>query len=234
MKTMRQSMSVAFFVFVFSLSLWPAKASSDGLTTVATADVPCSVKISAGGELRVPIDTDRKATLEIRNTGDESLVTVEEYRNGLQRKGSQTETATLNRDEYRKEWRFNKFFAQTPKSSVVDEIRISVKKGTVYAEVGQSGDHRIDFYNAGYQRGTSVNPNMSIAISITGDSPSDEPASGDLLLESETWPGQKKIAFTVDKGKTRTWKHSAEEKISVVEVNLVKGQAKVSLFQPAD
>ncbi len=231
---MPKRVSFAFFVLILWPALWTVEASPGGLTTAATAEVPCSVKISAGGELRVPIDTDRKAALEIRNAADESVVTVAEYRNGRQRKGSQPETATLDRNEYRKEWRFNKFFEQTPESTVVDEIRIYVKKGTVYAEVAQTGDHRIDFYNTGYQRGTNVDPRLSIAVCVTGDNPSGGQTSGSLLLESETWTGQKKVPFTVEKDKTQSWHYPAEEKISGVEVDILKGQARISLFQPSD
>ena len=234
MKAVFKLISLAFFVLILSSTLLTIKASSGGLTTVGTAEVPCSAKISAGGELRVPIDKDRKAALEIRNAADESMVTVAEYRNGQQRKGSKTETVTLDKNEYRKEWRFNKFFKQTPDSSVVDEIRVSVKKGMVYAEVAQTGENRIDFYNTGYQRGTTVNPKMSIAVCVTGDNPSGEQTSGNLVLESETWTGQKKVPFTVEKEKTLTWNYSAEKRISGVDVDILKGQAKVSLFQPSD
>jgi len=234
MKAVFKLISLAFFVLILSSTLLTIKASSAGLTTVGTAEVPCSAKISAGGELRVPIDKDRKAALEIRNAADESMVTVAEYRNGQQRKGSKTETVTLDKNEYRKEWRFNKFFKQTPDSSVVDEIRVSVKKGMVYAEVAQTGENRIDFYNTGYQRGTTVNPKMSIAVCVTGDNPSGEQTSGNLVLESETWTGQKKVPFTVEKEKTLTWNYSAEKRISGVDVDILKGQAKVSLFQPSD
>ena len=103
---------------------------------VQTAQIPCYVEIAAGGELHVPIDTDRKADLEIRNlANDESMCTVMEYRNGKPRKGFQAETSTLDKQVYRKEWRFNRYFEQTPPSSVVDEVRIRIEKGLISAKL---------------------------------------------------------------------------------------------------
>jgi len=222
-----------FILMVYTASSTPA-ASPDALTGVKTAQVPCYFKIAAGGELIVAIDIDRKADLTVKNAADESEFTVTEYRNGTQRQGSLTETAKLDRNDYTKSWRFNKFFDQTPKSSIVDEIRIAVKKGAVYAEVGQRGDHQIDFYNTGYQRGTTVNPKISLSVRITGDNQSGGQTSGNLILESETGSGQEKIPFNMEKDKTLRWDYPVSKGISSVDVDITKGQAKVSLFQPSD
>lgn len=234
MKDIKRLTYICLFVLVICAASSAMAASSDGLTDVGTADVPCYVKIAAGGELRVAIDIDRKAELEIKKAADESEVVVMEYRNGKQRKGSQAETAKLDNNEYSKTWKFNKYFEQTPESSVVDEIRIAVKKGAVYAEAGQTGDHRIDFYNTGYQRGTTVNPKMSLSVRITGDNQSGGKTSGNLILESETDDGQEKIPFTIEKGKTLKWDYPVEKGVNSVDVDISEGMAKVSLFQPSD
>jgi len=209
-------------------------ASSDGLTGTGTADVPCYLKIAAGGELRIAIDADRKAELNIKKAADESEVIVMEYRNGEQRKGSQAETVILDKDEYSKTWKFNKYFEQTPESSRVDEIRITVKEGAVYAEVGQTGDHRIDFYNTGYQRGTTVNPKMSLSVRITGDNQSGGKTSGNIILESDTGGGQEKIPFTMEKGKTLTLDYPVEKGVNSVDMDILDGMAKVTMLQPSD
>ena len=226
--------SVYLFILIICTASSTPAASYDGLTGVETAQVPCYIKIAAGGELVVAIDIDRKAELAVKNAADESEFTVTEYRNGKQRKGSQVETSKLDKNEYRKSWQFNKYFDQTPKLSVVDEIRIVVKKGAVYAEVGQTGTHRIDFYNNGYQRGTTVNLKTSLSVRITGDNQSGGQTSGNLILESETGNGQQKIPFTIEKGKTLRWDYPVEKEINSVEVDITEGQAKVSLFQPSD
>lgn len=208
--------------------------SSEGKSDTDPARVPCYFKIPAGEERVIILDSQRKAELIVRNAAEASAFTVTEYRNGTQRKGSQVETSKLDRDEYQKTWKFNKYFDQTPEESVVDALKIAVQEGAVYAEVAQTGDHRIDFYNTGYQRGTTVNPNWSLSVRITGDHPSGNQTSGSLLLEADTWDGQKKIPFTVDKDKTLTWEYPAEKRINNVEVDITDGQAKVSLFQPLD
>lgn len=209
-------------------------ASSDGLTVTETVQVPCYVKVAVGGELRVLIHTDRKAALEIKTASDESVFTVAAYRNGGLREGSPTEEIILDRDEYRETWRFNKYFDQTPKTSMVDEVRVAVKKGAVYVDMAQTGEHRIDFYNYGYQRGTTVNSNLSLSVHITGDSFSGGQTSGNLILESETGEGQEIIPFTAEKDKTLTWEYAAEKGITDVDVDILKGQAKVILLQPSD
>jgi hypothetical protein len=219
---------------IILLALSTQASSNEGRSDVGPAHVPCYIKIAAGEERVIILDSQRKAELIVRNAADASTFTVTEYRNGTQRQDSQAETTKLDRNEYQKTWKFNKFFDQTPEASVVDEIKIAVQEGAVSAEVAQTGDHRIDFYNTGYQRGTTVNPQWSLSVRITGDHPSGSQTSGDLILEADTWDGQKKIPFTMEKGKTLTWDYPVEKRINSVEVDITEGQAKVSLFQPLD
>ena len=214
------------------MALSPAPSSSE--KGAETVHAPCYVKVQAGSELVIAIDAGRKAELEVKNAADESGFTLTEYRKGSMRKGSQQETAQLDRDEYRKTFKFNRFFDQTPDSDIVDEVRIAVSKGEVYAELSQTGDHRIDFYNTGYQRGTTVSPKMSLSVHITGDHQSDGQTSGNLILESETADGQEKVPFTVEKGKTLQWDYPVEKGVNSVEVDITEGRAKVTLFQPMD
>ncbi|WP_319406573.1 hypothetical protein [uncultured Desulfosarcina sp.] len=191
--------------------------------------------IVEGGELRVSIDIDRKADLEITNrAGGQSVVTVQEYRNGKPRKGFNAESSTLDRDEYRKEWRFNRFFEQTPESSVVDEVRIQVQKGEVSAKMGQTGENRQDFYNYGYQHGTFVNPGKPLTLRITGDDPSNNQTSGRFWLEYETGNYSEKTPFMIEGGKTLTWSYPAGQGIKGLEVDISKGRAKISLIQGPD
>ena len=191
--------------------------------------------IVAGGELHVPIDTDRKADLEITNRGgDQSVFTVLEYRNGKPRKGFDAEPSILDRDDYRKAWRFNRFFEQTPESSVVDEVRIQVQKGEISAKMGQTGDNRQDFYNDGYQHGTFVNSGKPLTLRITGDDPSNNQTSGRFWLEYETGDYSEKKPFTIEGGKKLTWNYPAGQGINGLEVDITKGQAKISLIQGPD
>ncbi len=224
--------SICLFIVIVIAVLSPAAASSeDG---AETAHAPCYIRIPAGSELVIAIDSDRKAELEVKNAAGESEFAVTEYRNGSMRKGSQQETSQLDRDEYNKTFKFNRFFDQTPDSDIVDEVRITVSKGAVYAELSQTGDHRIDFYNTGYQRGTTVNPRISLSVRITGDNQSSGQTSGTLLLETETGNGQEKVPFTVEKGKTLRWDYPVEKEVNSVEVDITEGRAKVTLLQPLD
>ncbi len=225
-----KSIPKAAFVNLFILTLI---AAASVMAASFTATVPCYVKIAAGDELRVLIDTNRKADLEIKKAdGDESVFSVIEYRNGKVRKDFQAESSTLTKDENRKNFKFNKYFHQTPPSSMVDEVRIVVEKGAVYAELGQTGDYRQDFYNNGYQRGTFVNPNRPLTVHITGDNPDGDQTSGSFWLEYETGDYSEKTIFTVETGKELTWDFPADKKITGFEVNITKGQAKISLIQP--
>lgn len=177
MKTIPKRTSIYLLILILCTATSATAASF-------TAQVPCYVKIAAGGELRVRIDIDRKADLDIRNAAeDESVFTVMEYRNGKPRKGSKAESSTLHKNEYHKNWKFNRYFEQTPPSSQVDEVRVTVKKGAVYAELGQTGDDRKDFYNNGYQRSTFVDPKRPLTIHITGDNPVGDQTSGSFWLE---------------------------------------------------
>jgi hypothetical protein len=232
------SVYLFFVTFCAALSFMAAPLSAStvsGLSSIGTAQVPCYVTIVEGGELRVSIDIDRKADLEITNrAGGQSVVTVLEYRNGKPRKGFNAESSTLDRDEYRKEWRFNRFFEQTPESSVVDEVRIQVQKGAVSAKMGQTGDNRQDFYNDGYQHGTFVNSGKPLTLRITGDDPSNNQTSGKFWLEYETGNYSEKTSFTIEGGKTLTWSYPAGEGIKGLEVEISKGRAKISLIQGPD
>ena len=221
-----------FSLIVFFIILMVA---GNGLATsfIETAQVPCYVKIAAGGELRVPIDTHRKADLEIRNQAKkESVCTVIEYRNGKPRKGFQAEPSTLDKNTYRKEWRFNRYFEQTPPSSVVDEVRITVEKGLVSAKLGQTGENRKDFYNNGYQHGTFVDPKRPLTVHITGDDPLGNKTSGKFWMEYEAGGYSGKTLFTVKTGKTLTWDYPTDKGVKGIEVDISKGQAKISLVQP--
>lgn len=213
---------IYFFVFIFF-------ASTSLSSALIKEQVPCYVKITAGNELRVPIDTDRKAELIIKNAGEnESEFVVMEYRNGKPRKDYKAESTSFNKSNYHKDWKFNRYFDQTPASLLVDEVRIEVKKGTVYAEFGQSGEDRIDFYNNGYQRGTSLNPKKPLIVQITGES---NQTSGSFWMEYEGGTRSDKISFSINKGKTQTWNYSADKKITDFEVDVTKGHARISLFQ---
>jgi hypothetical protein len=201
---------------------------------VESVQAPCYIKIAAGETLVITLDGNRKAELTVKNAANESEFTLTEHRKGKQRKGSEVETSKLDQNEYQKSWKFNKYFDQTPEASVVDEIRIAVQQGAAYVEVAQTGDHRIDFYNTGYQRGTTVNPKMSLSVRISGDNPSGDQTSGNLILESDTQDGQEIIPFTMENGKTLRWDYPVEKGINGVDVDITEGQAKVSLFQPSD
>ncbi len=72
-----------------------------------------------------------------------------------------------------------------------------MKRGAVYAELGQTGDDRKDFYNNGYQRGTSVDPKRPLTIHITGDNPVGDQTSGSFWLEYEGGNHSEKTPFTL-------------------------------------
>lgn len=206
-----------------------------GLTTVETAQAPCYVKIAGGGELRVPIDTDRKAYLLIKNEAkDESVYTVLKYRNGKPMEGYEATPWTLERKGYRKSWDFNDGFAQKTGSFLVDEVRVKVEKGLVYAMLRQYGADRTDSYNSGGQTDFGVDQERPFTVRITGDNPFGDQTTGKFWLRYAAGGSSEAIPFAVATGKTRTWDYPAEKGANAVAITISKGngRAKISLVQP--
>ncbi len=206
-----------------------------GLTTVETAQVPCYVKIAGGGELRVPIDTDREAYLLIQNEAkDESVYTILEYQNGKPREGTEAKPCKLERKGSRKNWEFNdKFWQETP-SRLVDEVRIKVEKGLVYASLRQIGADRTDIYNTGgSQTDAKVDPKRPFTVRITGGNPFGDQTTGKFWLRYAAGGSSESIPFAVATGKTLTWDYPADKGVNTVAVTISKGdgRAKVSLVQ---
>ncbi len=206
-----------------------------GLTTVETAQAPCYVKIAGGGELRVPINIDRKAYLEITNQAkDESVYTVLKYQNGKPMEGYEATPWTLERKGHRKNWEFNDEFAQKTGSFLVDEVRIKVEKGLVYAMLRQYGADRTDSYNSGGQTDFGVDQKKPFALRITGDNPFGDQTTGKFWLRYAAGGSSEAIPFAVATGKTRTWNYPADKKVNTLAVSISKGdgRAKISLVQP--
>ena len=205
-----------------------------GITGTRHDSVPCRVKIAAGGELRVFLDTHRKAYLLVKNVADSpSVYTVSAYdENGKATEGFEVKPATLEGKGRYKQWeKFNDDFRKgTP-----DELRISVEKGLVYAYVRQKGADRTDFYNqGGYQTDGDVDPTRSLTVQIVGDNPFEEATKGKYRLKYGAGGQSEAVSFTVRTGETLTWDYPADRGIKRVAVHIKPGQgrAKVSLIQP--
>ena len=207
-----------------------------GLTTVETAQAPCYVKIAGGGELHIPIDIDRKAYLEITNQAkDESVYTVLKYQNGKPMEGYEATPWTLEKKGHCKKWEFNDEFWQNTPSHLVDELRIKVEKGLVYAELRQKGADRTDIYNSGgWQTDAAVDPKRPFTVSITGDNPFGDQTTGKFWLRYAAGGSSEAIPFAVATGKTRTWNYPADKGVKTLAVTISKGdgRAKISLVQP--
>jgi outer membrane lipoprotein-sorting protein len=213
-----------------------AEEALPGITKTASARVPCYVKISAGGELRVPIDTDRDAFLDVINEHKaESVYTVLKYRGGKPLEGYEPRQSTLEGKGRHKRWDFNDDFARRTKSSLVDELRIPVAKGLVYANVRQRGLDRSDKYNpGGYQTDVNADPGRPLTLKITGDNPFGDQTKGKFWLRYKAGGSSDAIHFTVANGKMQTWEYPAEKGIKTVAVTISRGdgRAKISLIQP--
>jgi len=212
------------------------EAALSGLTTVETSQVPCYVKIAAGGELRVPIDTDREAYLTIVNEAEgESVYTLWEYQNGKPRKDFEAEPSRLERKGHRKTWEFNDKFRQNTPSRLANELRIKAEKGLIYANLRQKGVDRTDVYNGGgWQTDADADPKRPLTVRITGDNPFGDQTTGEFWLRYEAGGTSKGISFTVKTGKTRTWDYPADKGVKTVAVSISKGdgRAKIILIQP--
>ncbi|WP_054698881.1 DUF4412 domain-containing protein [Desulfosarcina cetonica] len=215
-----------------------AEEALPGLTQTADARVPCYVKIAAGGELRVSIDTDRSAYLDVINADKaESVYTVLKYRDGKPLEDYEPRQSTLEGKGRHKNWDFNDDFARRTHSSLVDELRIPVTKGLVYAELRQKGIDRSDVYNrGGWQTDVNADPGRPLSLKITGDNPFGDQTTGKFWLRYEEGGSSEAIHFTVTTGKTQTWAYPASKRIKTVAVTIPRGEgrAKISLIQPPD
>ncbi len=212
-----------------------AEEALPGLTAVKTTQVPCYEKIAVGGELRVHMDTDRKACLIITNQAKgESELTVFHYRNGKPIGNFPASTKKIGSSPFPESWDYNDEFEQKTGSFLVDELRIKVEKGLVYAEMIQNGPDRKDRYNSAGQSDLSADPKRPLTLRITGDNPFGDQTTGKYWLKYENGGRSDAIAFTVENGGTRSWEYSSDKRIKALSVSIRKGEgrAKITLIQP--
>jgi outer membrane lipoprotein-sorting protein len=198
--------------------------------------VPCRVKMGPGGELRVPVDMERSVEIEaVNEIQGESVVLVIPFRKGKKVANIGVSPWTLKGNGSHRTREFNDSFSHSTGSFEVDEVRIKVEKGLVYASVTQRGPYRTDLYNRGrLQNGAETKPDRKLTILIRGDNPFGPETRGRMLLKSEGG-GAEKVDFTVKNGRTRTWHYPATRKIRQVDfiIKAGEGRAKISLIQPA-
>jgi len=209
--------------------------SLPALMSVGKGAVPCMIKIGTDGELRVPLDSDRWAEVRLENfLQKEAEARVLPFNKGKQVQSIGVSPWMFSRKGESRNQKFNDpFFSGSFK---VDELRIKVKKGIVYATLTQWDKHRKDFYNRGnLQNGKNTNPKLPVTIRITGDNPFGRETTGKFFLQTQEGKNSEKINFTVKNGKTQIWNYSAEKSINGIDVAIALGQgrAKISVVQPA-
>jgi hypothetical protein len=214
-----------------------AEEALPALTKVGREKAPCYVKIAAGGELHISIDTDREAFLEVTNmVVEDSEFTLTRYRNGKPSEVYPPSPWKLDRNG-RNTWDFNDDSDRRDERSLVDEVVIKVNKGLVYAYMRQRGEDRKDFYNRGkLQNGAEVDPKRAVTVKITGDNPFGPNTTGKFYLSHESGAKSEVVPFTVENGKTLTWDYPASKGINGLDVMIKEGdgRAKISVIQPPD
>jgi Ca-activated chloride channel family protein len=211
------------------------EAALAGLTAVGTGQVPCYVKVAAGGDLRVKLDSRRSAKVEVLNQiKEESRVNVLPFRNGQQVQNIGVAPWMLRGKGDQQNRDFNDSFAQNAKALLVDEVRIQVEQGLVYAAVSQKGFDRTDFYNRGHlQNGAATDPKKALAVQITGDNPFGPETTGKLLLIPQDGGASETVPFTVKTGQTASWKLASDRHIKGIRVIIKQGdgRAKITVDQ---
>jgi Ca-activated chloride channel family protein len=211
------------------------EAALAGLTAVGTGQVPCYVKVAAGGDLRVKLDSRRSAKVEVLNQiKEESRVNVLPFRNGQQVQNIGVAPWMLRGKGDQQNRDFNDSFAQNAKALLVDEVRIQVEQGLVYAAVSQKGSDRTDFYNRGHlQNGAATDPKKALAVQITGDNPFGPETTGKLLLIPQDGGASETVPFTVKTGQTASWKLASDRHIKGIRVIIKQGdgRAKITVDQ---
>ena len=214
-----------------------AEEAFPGLKKVETTQAPCYVKIANGGELHIQTDTHRKAYLEIINqVQGESEFEILPYCNGKPSENRYETSWKLKGIGDRGNFDYNDDFAQKAESYLVDEVRIRVNKGLVYAMLRQFGEDRKDSYNSGGQTDHGSDPKRPLTIRITGDNPLGDKTTGKMLLVYGKDRKSEKIPFTIATGETQKWEYPADNGIKTVILIISKGEgrAKISLIQPPD
>lgn len=210
-----------------------AEDALPGVKTVGKAQVPCYVKITAGGELHISIDTDREAFLEIRNkVNGDSEYTLMTYIKEKPNEPYDTNNSTLGRNDYRT-WDFNDDFDRRSGDSLVNEVVIKVNEGLVNAYMRQGDKDHKDFYNYGnLQNGGEVDPKRSVTVKITGDNPFGPKTTGKFYLSHEDGRKRDVVPFTVENGKTLTWDYPADKGVKGLDVTIKEGdgRAKISVI----
>ena len=223
-----------------------AEEALPALTTVGRERVPCYVKVAAGGELHIAIDTDRDAFLEVRNqVVEDSEFTLTRYRDGRPSEVYAPKTWKLDRNgHYKTDFNDESDRKSGDKSddsyrrrhdTLVDEVVIKVDKGLVYAYMRQTGKDRKDFYNRGHhQSGAGSDPKRPVTVKITGDNPFGPKTTGKLYLRHESGAKSDVVPFTVENGKTLTWDYPASKGVKGLDVTIKEndGRAKISVIQP--
>lgn len=209
-----------------------------GITTTQKAQVPCYVKVAAGGELKVPVDKDRSVRVEVMNQiKGQSILSVFPYFNGKRVESIGVSPWKLEGRHSRRNREFNRDFWKNSNAFRVDELRIVVEKGLVYATVTQKGPNRKDFYNSGHlQNSTDTDPKRPLTVAITGDNPFGDKTSGTFWLSYAAGGQSEKIPFKVKNGETASYDYPAGRSIKNVNIliGLGEGRAKISVIQPAD
>ncbi len=207
------------------------------LSTVGENTVPCMVKVGAGGELRVPVDTKRWAEVYVVNTqSGESVATALPFKNGKQLESIGVSPWQLKRKGESRNKKFNDPFFANSGAFKVDEVRVKVEKGVIYATISQWDKDRKDFYNRGnLQNGKSTSPDRDLTVKITDDNPFGSETKGHFFLRFDTGIKSEKVNFAVQNKKTKTWQYPAARKIKGVDVviGMGEGRAKISLIHPA-
>ncbi len=197
---------------------------------------PCMVKIGKGGELRVPVDTKRWVEVYVTNMhNDETTVTILPFRGGKQVESIGVSPWHFKRKSENRNRKFNDPFFSGSGAFKVDELRVRVERGLIYATVSQWDKYRQDFYNPGNrQNGKSTSPDKNLTISITDDNPFGAETKGHFFLRFDTGGKSEKVNFVVQNKKTKTWQYPATRHINRVDVviGMGEGRAKISLIHP--
>ncbi len=206
------------------------------LVSLKNETVPCMVKIGTGGELRVPLDSERWTEVDVVNISSvKSIVIVVPYYNGRAVETIGVSPSVLKKKGERKKLNFNDPLFANSGAFKVDEVRIIGDKGLIYATISQWNRLRKDFYNKGnHQSGKIVSPDKGLTVKITDDNPFGSKTEGYFLVQSNIKSKSKKVNFVIENKKTRVWKYPASHKIFRFDImiGMGDGRVKISLIQP--
>ncbi len=216
------------------------EASLSILSTSEILDAPMGRRLSTGAELRINLKSWMTAELEVENIGlEEAKVIMTPFRQGkFVECAGENLFVRVKKGEPQKRV-FNHVTPKFEEECRVEEVKLSVETGLIYATAFQRGTDEngtriLEYYNGGI--GTmdiKVTQTRGLVVSVTGATP-DFPRTTGRVFAKTFDKIIRQHRFTLQNGETTALEIDKQEKAASVLISIKKGDggATIRLAQP--